>query len=147
MCSLSQGLLLNKGKIISNFFLFASLPGTNTTTPTIENKLERHQYDQARYSTSYHRSNLENRSKQHVNPNSRLTLQRQAHYFIDVEGENAVENTNTTKQHNNDRKGNIALTYDKVSIYTYVCLCRVFLSFFFLLLFFSPFFSLLYILD
>lgn len=79
--------------------------------------------------SNYNRLKLSNLEK-NVTPMKtqipRISIQRQANCLIDDIDFDDVENTNSIKQNNNYHKGDIPMTYDKVSMFM-----SLFSSFFF----------------
>jgi hypothetical protein len=129
---LSQGLLINEENHSLVFFSFL-LIGTSKVSTIEQEKSNDNHYDRPKF------HNLEKILISVKSQTPRLSIQRQANCLIDDVDFDNVENTNSTKQNNKYYKGNIAMTYDKVSVYSYACLCLFFFFFFF--------FSLLYILS
>ena len=104
---------------MTKMILFFLLIGTSNV-PTIEQ--EKSNYNHYDHPKS---SNLEQILTSMKKPIPRIAIQRQANCLIDDIDFDDVENTNSIKQNNDYHKGDISMTYDKVSM---------FISFFF----FSP---------
>jgi len=132
LCVLSFSRTINQRRKLIFFFT-----GTSQASTIDQEKSEYNHYDIPKF-YSDDNDNLSNNIKQSLTSDksviSRLSIKRQSNCLIDDIDFDDAENTRITMQNNIDNKGNNSVTCDKVSAYSYACLC----------LFFSPFFSLLH---
>ncbi len=132
---LFQGLLINERIKINDFFFCFTV--TSKVSMVDQKKSKYNHYDIPKFHYD-NNQNFSNNIKQNLiadkNEIPRLSLQRQSNCLIDDIDFDDVENTSITEQNNNNYKGNISMTHDKVSAYSYTCLCRSFFFFLFSLL-------------
>jgi len=122
---LSQGLLINEKK--NDLFSFTGI--AKVLTIHQENSKYNH-YDVPKFHYDDN-DNLPNSIQQSfISNQSRISTQHQSNSLIDATNFNEIENTSTSEQNNNTDKSSIATTYDKVSAYSYACLCLFSSSFF-----------------